>query len=87
MALTKSHSAITNLGTTAEFPDAYIKVDRITGDKLLIEISVNYYTKHGGLLVKTESHKFFPSLEGDNFIAQAYEHLKTLPEFEGAVDC
>jgi hypothetical protein len=30
---------------------------------------------------------FFPSLEGNNFIAQAYEHLKTLPEFEGAEDC
>jgi hypothetical protein len=26
-------------------------------------------------------------LSGSNPIAQAYEHLKTLPEFEGAVDC
>jgi hypothetical protein len=26
-------------------------------------------------------------LNGGNPIAQAYEHLKTLPEFEGAVDC
>ena len=23
----------------------------------------------------------------DNFIAQAYVHLKTLPEFAGATDC
>jgi hypothetical protein len=26
-------------------------------------------------------------IEGDNPIKQAYEHLKTLPEFEGAIDC
>jgi hypothetical protein len=26
-------------------------------------------------------------LDGANPIAQAYEHLKTLPEFAGAVDC
>lgn len=33
------------------------------------------------------SHEFKPTVEGDNFIAQAYEHLKTLPEFADAVDC
>jgi hypothetical protein len=27
------------------------------------------------------------SLDGVNPIAQAYEHLKTLPEFADAVDC
>jgi hypothetical protein len=27
------------------------------------------------------------SLDGANPIAQAYAHLKTLPEFAGAVDC
>ena len=26
-------------------------------------------------------------IEGDNPIAQAYAHLKTLPEFAGATDC
>jgi hypothetical protein len=30
---------------------------------------------------------FAPNLEGKNFIAQTYEYLKTLPEFEGSVDC
>jgi hypothetical protein len=30
---------------------------------------------------------FAPNLDGPNFIKQAYEHLKTLPEFDGAVDC
>jgi len=27
------------------------------------------------------------ALDGANPIAQAYEHLKTLPEFAGAIDC
>lgn len=27
------------------------------------------------------------AIEGENPIKQAYEHLKTLPEFAGAVDC
>ena len=30
---------------------------------------------------------FVPALDGDNFIRQAYLHLKTLPEFANAVDC
>jgi hypothetical protein len=32
-------------------------------------------------------YKFAPNLDGANFIKQAYEHLKTLPEFSGATDC
>jgi hypothetical protein len=32
-------------------------------------------------------YDFAPDIEGPNFIAQAYAHLKTLPEFSGAVDC
>jgi hypothetical protein len=32
-------------------------------------------------------YSFAPDLNGKNFIAQAYEHLKTLPEFAGATDC
>lgn len=34
-----------------------------------------------------QQYSFVPKLEGQNFIAQAYEHLKTLPEFAGAIDC
>ena len=37
--------------------------------------------------IKHEQFNFVPNLEGQNFIAQAYEHLKTLPEFAGAEDC
>ena len=33
------------------------------------------------------SYDFTPDMEGDNFIRQAYLHLKTLPEFAEAEDC
>ncbi len=35
----------------------------------------------------SQDHYFAPELDRENFIKQAYEHLKTLPEFEGAEDC
>jgi len=65
---------------------AYVKVINITGSKTQLDVEV---------LFKSDSHKFTknylfaPSVSTGsvNFIAQAYEHLKTLPEFAGAKDC
>ena len=37
--------------------------------------------------LETGFYSFTPNLDGQNFIAQAYNHLKTLPEFSGATDC
>ena len=64
----------------------YVKVTNITGSKTQLNAEV---------LFKSDSYKFTknyifnPSvnLGSANFIAQAYEHLKTLPEFDGAEDC
>lgn len=41
------------------------------------------------VLTKTIEVKFAPNLESKqpNFIAQAYVHAKTLPEFSDAKDC
>jgi hypothetical protein len=65
---------------------AYIKVIAVTGDKTEIVASVNFSDLNQNL------HKKYvipvSVLDGaKNFIAQAYEHLKTLPEFSGAIDC
>ena len=87
MAFTKSFEAITNFGTKALFPDAYIRIEKITGNKESLESNINFYTKRGGQLIKTEYANFTPELDGDNFIKQAYLHLKTLPEFADAIDC
>jgi hypothetical protein len=65
---------------------AYVKVINITGSKTQLNAEV---------LFKSELHKFTKnyifspsvSIGSANFIAQAYEHLKTLSEFAGATDC
>lgn len=62
----------------------YIKVDAITGTKDRLGCSV-FFT---GEKVKFKRlYEFQPSMNGENFIKQAYLYLKTLPEFAGAVDC
>ena len=43
-------------------------------------------TKDGDVF-ETKRYGFFHDLNGKNFIAQAYNYLKTLPEFAGATDC
>jgi hypothetical protein len=65
---------------------AYITVTTITGSKNEISAQVNY---KGDNVQFSKQYKFSPSVsEGAaNFIAQAYDHLKTLPEFAGATDC
>jgi hypothetical protein len=64
--------------------DAYIKVESVRSDKTQMSASVK---------IQSDSNSFYKeylvpvNLDGKNFIAQAYEHLKTLPEFAGATDC
>jgi hypothetical protein len=68
-------------------PDAYCKVLRLLGTKDELIFDVDVKDKQDGKSYRVLSHKFAPNLNGANFIAQAYEHLKTQPEFAGAVDC
>ena len=87
MALQQSFSAITNLGTQATFPSAYVKVEKIIGNLSLLEIHLAVYSAKGGILIESKKHLFIPSAENDNFIKQSYLHLKSLPEFSDATDC
>lgn len=65
---------------------AYIKVAHISGSKNEIVASVNF---KGDTQQFTKQYQISVSVESgaSNFIAQVYEHLKTLPEFSDAVDC
>lgn len=67
----------------AEF---YVKVTHVAGDKTQQAATVAFITTDGSTL-KQQFVLFEPTLEGGNYIKQAYEHLKTLPEFADAVDC
>lgn len=62
----------------------YIKVEAVTGTKEKANCSVSLT---GQKIKMQKMYKFAPDLNGSNFIKQAYEHLKTLPEFAGATDC
>lgn len=65
--------------------DVYFKVSSISGDKYTLSFLVTGVSD--GVQVHSTNYVFEPELDGDNFIKQAYEHLKTLPEFADAVDC
>lgn len=65
----------------------YWKVDRVESTKNSASAIFNAYNKKDGSVVDGTVVKFSPDLNGDNFIKQAYEHIKTLPEFANAKDC
>lgn len=65
--------------------DSYIKVSNVNGNKNNIEFIVSYLNDN--VEIGSKAFNFAPSLDGNNFIRQAYLHLKTLPEFTDAVDC
>lgn len=73
--------------------NAYIRIDTVSGSKDSLNISVNSYVSQdafndGKSYLEQNFFTFTPSVEESavNFIKQAYEYLKSLPEFEYAVD-
>jgi len=75
-----------DLTHTITVPNAYIKVETVSGDKATATATVTWYISENGDEIKTDTYDFIPSMDGANFIQQAYEHLKTLSEFSGATD-
>lgn len=67
--------------------NAYCRIAEISGDKTRINVTVHVMPNENEKPVQTIFAGFIPMLEGEDFIAQAYGHLKTLPEFSDAVDC
>lgn len=67
--------------------DCYIKVSSIGGDKSKMVFVVAFKATSETDHFASEQFLFTPKLDGENFIAQAYLHLKSLPEFAGAQDC
>lgn len=71
--------------------NAYVRIDSINGTKNKLFLTVGFYNKaNDSMIVAHQSlFEFHPSVDvnSQNFIKQGYDHLKTLPEFEGATDC
>lgn len=86
MALTKT--VIKKVfGQDVAIKNVYIEVNEIQGNKKEANILVNFYSEDKTEIIEVKSYTYNLSLEGDNFIKQAYEHLKTLDEFKDAEDC
>jgi hypothetical protein len=80
--------AMVILAEDVSIPNAYIAVEDVFGTKESVNVKISVFTSSDR---KTKIDKsefdFAPSMDGANFIAQAYEHIKTLPEFSNAQDC
>lgn len=70
-----------------EVSSAYHRINTLSGNKQGINFKLDVFqTKEAKEPLYTKGYSFVPSMDDKNFIAQAYEHLKTLPEFSGATD-
>ena len=87
MALKKSTTLIDNFGHSIEFSNCYIRVFEVSGGKEMISASMSWHSGAGQRSLLVQSFQFVPDMNGQNFIRQAYEYLKTLPEFANATDC
>ena len=61
----------------------YIKVTNVNASK---ENAIAHVLFTSENITGERRYSFQVNLDGENFIRQAYEHLKTLPEFAGAAD-
>lgn len=70
--------------------DAYWKVESIYADKFKGKAKLIAYTappSENSEIIYSMLIDFLIDLHGENFIKQAYKHIKTLPNFFDAVDC
>lgn len=81
MALQKS---INYKGITVN--DCYIRVTRIDGNKTEVSFGLAYSANANAEAFNNETHACSYDVNGENPIKQAYEYLKTLPEFADATD-
>jgi len=72
---------------TINFDNAYIIVREFHGTKTNMTFDVHWAEVVGGVHIQNKTYGCLVDLNGDNPIKQAYEYLKTLPEFANATDC
>ena len=89
MALKINLNLVNNFGQISNLTNCYCKVMQIVGDKARINFKVAVMNEDKNFVYQEETFGFDPSVNDNakNFIAQAYEHLKTLPQFASSVDC
>ena len=83
-AVLQSDNAVVLLGKKEATVEFYIKVSRIYGDKNTIDFRVEFQSEVAAF---SKDYSLQYDINGENPIAQAYNYLKSIPEFEGALDC
>lgn len=78
---------ITRKFKNIDVPQCYVRVAQVNCSKNQGTVFVEFKADKDSESFEATSTGFDVTLNGNNFIAQAYAHLKTLPEFAGAVDC
>ena len=87
MALQANLVRTSNFKQQVALNELYIKVVSAYCTKQEIHAAVTAFEKPNGAALFTEDYVCSIDLDGPNPIKQAYEYLKTLPEFSDAVDC
>lgn len=67
--------------------NAYIRVWRVDCEKSSMTFGVGFHDDKNAEMFDSATVSAPYDISGPNPISQAYAHLKTLPEFEGSVDC
>ena len=70
-----------------EIKNAYIKVAGFSGDKSTLQATVSIQAATDKQVVDLRQVSVPYVLDGENPIKQAYEYIKTLPDYENASDC
>jgi hypothetical protein len=87
MALKKQISLVDNFDILVDLGVSYIRVEKVDASKSKATVSISFNNEDASKNFAVKFYEFSPKLYGPNFIEQAYDHLKTLPEFAGAIDC
>ena len=68
--------------------NAYWRIDKIEGNKTSMNATINAYSdSESSIIIDSIFFVFVVELNGNNFISQAYNEAKKLPQFAGATDC
>jgi hypothetical protein len=89
MAIKINFKTVDNFGNDVVLPKTYCRVSMVVGTKLHLVFDVEMMNETKDQLFITQKYNFAPSVElgSANFIEQAYNHLKTLPDYASAIDC
>lgn len=84
-----SENGLTANADVSVSENLYVKVSSVQtakqGETAFIGVADVSFS--GETITGNKTYSFEYNLSGENAIAQAYDHLKTLPEFADAIDC